>query len=54
MKPLNKKERNKAFFKVTGLFLIAFVIALLLGFTTMNMGNVSEKSSRIEDRKSVV
>ena len=48
MKPLNKKERNKAFFKVTGLFLIAFVIALLLGFTTMNMGNVSEKSSRIE------
>jgi chromosome segregation ATPase len=48
MKPLNNKERNKAFFKVTGLFLIAFVIALILGFTTMNMGSVSEKSSRIE------
>lgn len=48
MKPLNNKERNKAFFQVTGLFLIAFVIALVLGFTTMNMGSVSEKSSRIE------
>ena len=48
MKPLNNKERNKAFFKITGLFLIAFVIALLLGFTTMNMGSVSEKSSQIE------
>ena len=48
MKPLNRKERNKAFIKVVGLFVIALVISLLLGFTTMNLGSVSEKSSRIE------
>lgn len=51
MKPLNKKERNKAFFKVTGLFLISFVIAVLLGFTTMNVGKLSEIQSESELRK---
>ena len=48
MKPLNNKERNKAFFKVVGLFLISFIIAILLGFTTMNVGKLSEKSSKNE------
>lgn len=48
MKPLNKKERNKAFFKVTGLFLTSFVIAVLLGFSTMNVGKLSEQKSNAE------
>ena len=48
MKALNKKERNKAFFKVTGLFLTCFVIAVLLGFSTMNVGKLSEQKSNTE------
>jgi hypothetical protein len=51
MKPLNKKERNKAFFKVVGLFLISFIIALLVGFTTMNTGSLADKQSRSELQK---
>jgi len=48
MKPLNKKERNKAFYKVVGLFLISFIIAMLLGFSTMNIGKLSEQRSNSE------
>ncbi|HDR50719.1 MAG TPA: hypothetical protein ENN90_03735, partial [Mariniphaga anaerophila] len=48
MKPLNKKERSKAFIKVVGLFLLSFVIAILLGFSTMNMGKLSEQKSNAE------
>jgi uncharacterized membrane-anchored protein YhcB (DUF1043 family) len=51
MKPLNKKERNKAFFKVVGLFLVSFIIALILGFTTMNFGTVSEQQTKNELEK---
>jgi mevalonate kinase len=51
MKPLNKKERNKAFYKVVGLFLISFIIAILLGFTTMNAGRLSERQSKGELNK---
>ncbi|MBN1822581.1 MAG: hypothetical protein JW833_17795 [Prolixibacteraceae bacterium] len=42
MKPLNKKERNKAWFRVVGLFLICFVISLILGFTTMNVKKITD------------
>jgi len=48
MKPLNKRERNKAFYKVVGFFLLSFLIAILLGFTTMNVGKLSEKKSNTE------
>ncbi len=48
MKALNKKERNKAFYKVTGLFLLSLVIAILLGFSTMNVGKLSEQKSNTE------
>lgn len=48
MKPLNNKERNKAFLKVTGLFLISFIIAVILGFTTLNTGKLSEQQSKSE------
>lgn len=48
MKPKNKKERNKAFFKVVGLFLLCFVIALVLGFMTMNIGGLAEQQSKAE------
>lgn len=51
MKPLNNKERNKAFYKVVGLFLISFIIAVLLGFTTMNVGKISDKKSNSELNK---
>lgn len=48
MKPLNNKERNKAFLKVTGLFLTSFIIAIILGFTTLNTGKLSEQQSKSE------
>lgn len=48
MKPLNKKERSKAFFKVVGLFLLSFVIAILLGFSTMNVGKLAEQKTNSE------
>jgi len=53
MKPLNKKERNKAFLKVVGLFLISFVIAIIVGFSTMNVSKLSEHnaSSELKDLK---
>jgi hypothetical protein len=51
MKPLNSKERNKAFLKVVGLFLISFIIAILVGFTTMNTGRLSDKQSTSELQK---
>ena len=51
MKPLNSKERNKAFLKVVGLFLISFIIAILVGFTTMNTGRLSDKQSSSELQK---
>ncbi len=51
MKPLNKRERNKAFFKVVGLFLISFVIAIFLGFTTMNIPKLSDSNTKGELEK---
>jgi hypothetical protein len=46
MKPLNSKERAKAFYKVTGLFVFCFVLAMLLGFSTMKEKNVTDYTSR--------
>ena len=51
MKPLNKKERNRAFFKVAGLFLISFAIAVFLAFTTMQTQQLSETNSTRELEK---
>jgi predicted DNA-binding protein YlxM (UPF0122 family) len=51
MRPLNSKERNKAFLKVVGLFLISFIIAILVGFTTMNTGRLSDQQSTSELQK---
>lgn len=51
MKPLNKKERSKAFIKVVGLFLISFVIAIFLGFTTMNTPRLSDSNTKGELEK---
>jgi hypothetical protein len=51
MKALNIKERNKAFIKVVGLFIISFVIAILVGFTTMNTGRLADKQSSSELQK---
>ena len=48
MKPLNKRERNKAFYKVVGFFLLSFLIAILVGFTTMNVGKLSEQRTNTE------
>lgn len=51
MKPLNKKERAKAYYKVVGLFLLTFIIAILLGFTTMNAPGLSERQTKSELEK---
>lgn len=51
MKPLNKKERTKAYYKVIGLFLLSFVIAIILGFSTMNLSKISEISAETELEK---
>lgn len=48
MKPLNKKERSKAFLKVIGLFVLSFAIALILGFSTMNVSKISEHNTKSE------
>ena len=48
MKALNNKERNRAFYKVVGFFLVSFIIAMILGFTTMNMGSLSDRKAKSE------
>ncbi len=45
MKPINKKERSKAFYRIVGLFIISFAIAMVLGFTTMNISRLSDSKS---------
>jgi hypothetical protein len=46
MKPLNSKERAKAFYKVIGWFIFCFALAMLLGFSTMNVNNYTDYESR--------
>jgi len=46
MKPVNIKERSKAFYKVTGLFVICLLLASLLGFVTMREKNVGDYTAR--------
>jgi hypothetical protein len=54
MKPLNRKERSKAYLKVTGWFTLCFVLAILLGFSTMNVNKVTDYTCRkqLEELKS--
>jgi len=51
MKPLNKKERAKAFNKVILLFVISFALAVLVGFTTMNVNKLADRKSLSEYAK---
>jgi hypothetical protein len=46
MKPINSKERSKTLLKVTGLFLLCFILAMLLGFSTMNANKVTDYTCR--------
>ena len=46
MKPLNSKERSDALYKVIGLFVLCFVLAILLGFATMKEKNVGDYTAR--------
>lgn len=46
MKPLNSKERYKAYLKVTGWFILSFVLAIILGFSTMNVNKVTDYTCR--------
>ncbi len=48
MKPINKKERAKAFNKVVGLFVVSFALAVLVGFTTMNVNKLTDSKSSSE------
>lgn len=53
MKPLNSKERSGAYLKVTGWFILCFVLAGILGFSTMNVNKVNDYACRkqLEDLK---
>ncbi|GEM_PF-385715 len=46
MKPLNSNERAIAFYKVIVSFVICFVLAMVLGFSTMNVNKVMDYASR--------
>ena len=46
MKPLNSKERTRAYYKVIGLFMVCFVLAMFLGFSTMNANKVADYACR--------
>lgn len=48
MKPLNKKQRSKALTKVVGLFVVSFIIAIIVGFSTMNISKISSYSANSE------
>ena len=51
MKPLNKDERVRAFNKVVGLFVLSFALAMILGFSTMNMNRMADSQSNRELKK---
>ena len=46
MKPLNQKERTKAYQKVVGLFVLCFALAMVLGFTTMNVNKLTDTKTK--------
>jgi chromosome segregation ATPase len=46
MEPLNSQERARAYYKVTGFFVVCFILAILLGFSTMNVNKVMDYASR--------
>jgi hypothetical protein len=46
MKPLNSRERARAFYKVIGWFVFCFALAILLGYCTMNVNNYTDYESR--------
>lgn len=46
MKPLNRKARFRSYLRVTGWFILCFVLAIFLGFSTMNVSRVSDYSCR--------
>jgi hypothetical protein len=51
MKPLNQKERMKAYQKVVGLFILSFALAMVLGFTTMNVNKLTETKTKADLEK---
>lgn len=51
MKPLNQKERMKAYQKVVGLFILSFALAMVLGFTTMNVNILTETKTKTDLEK---
>ncbi len=48
MKPINSRDRNRAFLKVVGLFLVSFIITIIVGFSTMNVSKLSEHNANSE------
>jgi hypothetical protein len=48
MKPLNQKERTKAYQKVVGLFVLCFALAMVLGFTTMNVNKLTDTKTKTD------
>jgi hypothetical protein len=46
MKPLNSKERTRAFYKVISMFIFCFSIAMILGFSTMSVNKMTDYTTR--------
>lgn len=46
MKPINSSERARVYYKVIGLFIACLVLAMSLGFSTMNVNKLTDYASR--------
>lgn len=51
MKPLNQKERSKAWWRVAGLFTLCFALAMIVGCVTLNVNQLTETKDRGELQK---
>lgn len=51
MKPINQKERSKAYLKVVGLFVLCFALAMVLGFTTLNVNKLTDSKTKSDLQK---
>jgi hypothetical protein len=51
MKALNQKERSKAWQKVAGFFVFTFILAMVLGFVTMNVNRLTDTKTKTDLEK---
>lgn len=46
MEPINSNERARVYYKVVGLFVACFILAMSLGFSTMNVNKLTDIATR--------